>query len=45
MLIAQFTDLHLRPRGLAAYRVSETNMFAERAFDALATLQPRPTSC
>ncbi|HMN70514.1 MAG TPA: phosphodiesterase [Rhodoblastus sp.] len=42
MLIAQITDLHLRPRGLAAYRVSETNMFAERAFDALAALRPAP---
>ena len=42
MLIAQITDLHLRPRGLAAYRVSETNMFAERAFDVLAALRPAP---
>ena len=42
MLIAQLTDLHLRPRGCAAYRVSETNMFAERAIDALAALRPAP---
>jgi 3',5'-cyclic-AMP phosphodiesterase len=42
MLIAQFTDLHLRPRGKAAYRVSETNMFAERAFATLAALRPAP---
>ena len=42
MLIAQITDLHLRPSGRAAYRVSETNMFAERAFDALAALRPAP---
>lgn len=42
MLIAQFTDLHLRPRGRAAYRVSETNMLCERAFDALAALRPAP---
>lgn len=42
MLIAQITDLHLRPRGKAAYRVSETNMFAERAFDVLAALRPVP---
>ncbi|MDE2362000.1 MAG: phosphodiesterase [Hyphomicrobiales bacterium] len=42
MLIAQITDLHLRPRGKAAYRVSETNMLAERAFAALAALRPAP---
>ncbi|WP_018263183.1 phosphodiesterase [Methylobacterium sp. WSM2598] len=42
MLIAQITDLHLRPRGRPAYRVAETNMLVERAVDALASLQPRP---
>ncbi len=42
MLIAQLTDLHLRPRGQPAYRVSETNMLVERAFDALAALRPAP---
>ncbi|MFE1602390.1 phosphodiesterase [Methylobacterium sp. ID0610] len=42
MLIAQITDLHVRPRGLPAYRVSETTMLAERAIDALIALQPRP---
>lgn len=42
MLIAQLTDLHLRPPGLPAYRVSETNMMTERAFDAVAALRPRP---
>jgi Icc protein len=42
MLIAQLTDLHLRPLGLPAYRVSETNMMTERAFDMVAALQPRP---
>ena len=42
MLICQITDLHVRPRGLAANRVSETNMFAERAFRAVASLQPQP---
>ena len=42
MLIVQITDLHLRPRGSAAYRVSETNMFAERAFDVIAALRPAP---
>lgn len=42
MLIAQITDLHIRPRGKAAYRVSETNMMAERAVDALLALRHRP---
>jgi 3',5'-cyclic-AMP phosphodiesterase len=42
MLIAHISDLHVRPRGKAAYRVSETNMFLERAIDALAALRPRP---
>lgn len=42
MLIAQLTDLHLRPPGMPAYRVSETNMMTERAFDAVAALVPRP---
>jgi 3',5'-cyclic AMP phosphodiesterase CpdA len=42
MLIAQITDLHLRPRGLPAYRISETNMLSERAIDALIALRPRP---
>lgn len=42
MLIAQITDLHLRPRGLPAYRVSETNMMSERAIDALIALRPQP---
>lgn len=42
MLIAQLTDLHLRPPGMPAYRVSETNMMTERAFDVVAALVPRP---
>jgi 3',5'-cyclic-AMP phosphodiesterase len=42
MLIAQLTDLHLRPRGKPANRVVETNMFTERAFRALAAFTPRP---
>lgn len=42
MLIAQITDLHARPRGLPAYRVSETNSLIERAVDALLALRPRP---
>ncbi|GAA0781557.1 phosphodiesterase [Roseibium denhamense] len=41
-LIAHITDLHLRPRGLPCYRVSDTNMLAERAMAALRALQPRP---
>jgi Icc protein len=41
-LIAHMTDLHLRPRGLACYRVSDTNMFAERAIRSLLALNPRP---
>ena len=42
MLIAQITDLHLRPRAMPAYRVSETNMFAERALATIAALRPSP---
>lgn len=42
MLIAQITDLHVRPPGKPAYRVSETNMMVERAIDVLVALQPRP---
>jgi 3',5'-cyclic-AMP phosphodiesterase len=42
MLIAQLTDLHLRPPGRAAYRVAETNMLTERALDKLRALRPQP---
>jgi 3',5'-cyclic-AMP phosphodiesterase len=42
MLIAQITDLHVCPRGLAANRVVETNMMTERAIDAVIALRPRP---
>jgi 3',5'-cyclic-AMP phosphodiesterase len=42
MLICQLTDLHVRPVGKAANRVSETNVFTERAFRAVARLDPRP---
>ena len=42
MLIAHITDLHIRPRGKPAYRVSETNALTERALDAVANLRPRP---
>jgi Icc protein len=42
MLIAQISDLHLRPRGVPAIRVVETNMFAARAIASLLALDPRP---
>ena len=42
MLICQLTDLHVRPAGKPANRVSETNMFTERAFRAVARLNPSP---
>jgi 3',5'-cyclic-AMP phosphodiesterase len=42
MLICQLTDLHVRPAGKPANRLSETNMFTERAFRAVARLNPRP---
>jgi len=42
MLIAHLTDLHVRPHGMAANRVSETNMMAARAIDAIRLLDPRP---
>jgi 3',5'-cyclic-AMP phosphodiesterase len=42
MLICQLTDLHVRPVGRAANRVSDTNMFTERAFRAVSRLNPKP---
>ena len=42
MLICQLTDLHVRPRGFAASRVSETNMLTERACRVLAGFRPAP---
>lgn len=42
MLIAQLTDLHVRPPGQACYRVVETNMLAERALRAVARRLPAP---
>ncbi|WP_419759536.1 phosphodiesterase [Acidisoma sp.] len=42
MLIAQLSDLHVRPRGIPAARVVETNMLVERALAAVAALNPRP---
>jgi 3',5'-cyclic AMP phosphodiesterase CpdA len=42
MLICQLTDLHVRPVGKPANRVSETSLFTERAFRAVARLRPPP---
>ncbi len=42
MLIAQISDLHIRPKGQLAYGVSETNLFAEHAIHALLRLDPKP---
>jgi 3',5'-cyclic-AMP phosphodiesterase len=42
MLIAQLTDLHVRPVGKPANRVVETNVFTERALRTVAAFQPRP---
>ncbi len=42
MLIAQLTDLHVRPLGKPANRVVETNAFTERALRSVAALAPRP---
>jgi 3',5'-cyclic AMP phosphodiesterase CpdA len=42
MLIVQLTDLHVRPRGLASNRVSETNMLTEQAFRAVRAMRPAP---
>ncbi len=38
--ILQLTDLHVRPAGMAAYRVCESNMLTERALRAAAAMQP-----
>ena len=42
MLICQMTDLHVRAPGVAASRVSETNMLTDRAFRRVADLRPAP---
>lgn len=42
MIIAHLTDLHVRPRGLAAMRVAETNMLTERALRRIAGFEPKP---
>lgn len=41
-LIAHMTDFHLRPSGLTCYRVSDTNMLAERAIRSLLALEQQP---
>ena len=38
--VAQLTDLHVRPEGVPAYRVAETNMLTARALRAVAALRP-----
>src|SRR4051812_32395013 len=42
MLIAQLSDLHIIRPGTRAYGVVETNPLVERAFKAVAALDPRP---
>jgi Icc protein len=42
MLIAHLSDLHIRPAGLTANRVVETNAMAERALRLLADFDPPP---
>lgn len=42
MILVQLTDSHVRPEGMAAYRVAETNMLTERAFRAVAKLDVKP---
>jgi Icc protein len=42
MLICQLTDLHVCAAGVSCNRVSETNVFAARAFRAVAAMKPAP---
>ena len=42
MLFVQLSDLHMRPRGRAAQRVSETNVWTARAFEIAPALTPKP---
>ena len=42
LTIVQLTDLHVRPEGVPAYRVAETNMLTERALRRVAALRPAP---
>lgn len=42
MLIAHISDLHIRPPGQPAHRVSDTYALSARALQAVAALDPRP---
>ncbi|RFB78821.1 phosphodiesterase [Methylovirgula sp. 4M-Z18] len=42
MIIVQLSDLHVRPYGKPCNRVNESNMLTERAFRAVARMQPKP---
>lgn len=42
MILAQLSDMHIRPRGAPAYRVVETNALVERALRTVASLRPAP---
>jgi 3',5'-cyclic-AMP phosphodiesterase len=42
MLICQLTDLHVCAVGVSCNRVSDTNMFAVRAFRTVAAMKPAP---
>ena len=42
MLIAHLTDLHVRPHGVPAYGVVDTNTLLERALRSVAGLKPAP---
>jgi 3',5'-cyclic AMP phosphodiesterase CpdA len=42
MLIVQLTDLQIRPHGVAANRVAETNMLSEHAPQAVVSQRPTP---
>jgi 3',5'-cyclic-AMP phosphodiesterase len=42
MLIAQITDMHIRPRGVLAYQRVDTAPYLARAVEHLLRLKPRP---
>lgn len=44
MILVHLTDLHVRPEGLPAYRVAETNMLTERALRAVRNLRDKPNA-
>lgn len=44
ILIAQISDLHLRPRGLPALGLVDTNALARRAVATLLALRPQPAA-